>query len=65
MASTNTAIDGDDDVYELSPIESTEAIPAEWRAPATYTLEMAVRCARDAWRCVPNAIASFQRSCRA
>ncbi len=44
MASTNTAIDDSDDVYELSPIESAEAIPAEWRAPATYTLEMAVHC---------------------
>ncbi len=44
MASTSTAIDNDDVVYELSPIEAAEPIPAEWRAPATYTLEMAVHC---------------------
>jgi hypothetical protein len=43
MASTSTASD-DDDVYELSPIEAAEPIPAEWRSPATYALEMAVRC---------------------
>ncbi len=44
MASTNIRIDNNDEVYELSPIEAAEDIPAEWRAAATYTLEMAVRC---------------------
>jgi hypothetical protein len=44
MASTNRALDDSDDVYELSPIEAADPIPAEWRAPATYTLEMAVHC---------------------
>ena len=42
MASSSTALN-DDDVYELSPVE-TAAIPAEWRSAATYTLEMAVKC---------------------
>ena len=43
MASTSRAIDNDD-VYDLSAVEAAEPIPSEWRAPATYTLEMAVRC---------------------
>ena len=38
-----TAADADD-VYELPPVESVEAIPDAWQSPATYTLEMAVRC---------------------
>ena len=45
MASTNRAADANnEDVYELTPIEAAEPIPHEWRAPATYTLEMALRC---------------------
>ena len=42
MAISSTSLN-DDDVYELSPVE-TAAIPAEWRSAATYTLEMAVKC---------------------
>src|SRR5262245_8560273 len=41
VATSSTALN-DDDVYELSPVE-TAAIPAEWRSAATYTLEMAVK----------------------
>ena len=33
-----------DDVYELPPVENADAIPDVWQSPATYTLEMAVRC---------------------
>jgi hypothetical protein len=33
-----------DDVYELPPVESADSLPAVWQSPATYTLEMAVRC---------------------
>ena len=33
-----------DDVYELPPVENADAIPDTWQSPATYTLEMAVRC---------------------
>jgi DNA-directed RNA polymerase subunit RPC12/RpoP len=33
-----------DDVYELPPVESAGSIPDLWQTPATYTLEMAVRC---------------------
>ena len=33
-----------DDVYELPPVDSTDAIPDAWQNPATYTLEMTVRC---------------------
>jgi hypothetical protein len=45
MAFMNRAADAsNDDVYELSTIEAAEQIPHEWRAPATYALEMAVRC---------------------
>ena len=43
MATRLTAADADD-VYELPPVESVEAIPDAWQNPATYTLEMAVRC---------------------
>jgi DNA-directed RNA polymerase subunit RPC12/RpoP len=33
-----------DDVYELPPVDSADVIPDLWQTPATYTLEMAVRC---------------------
>jgi DNA-directed RNA polymerase subunit RPC12/RpoP len=33
-----------DDVYELPPVESVDDIPDVWQSPATYTLEMNVRC---------------------
>jgi len=44
MATASKATD--DDVYELSPIEAADSIPAEWRASSTalYTLEVPVRC---------------------
>ena len=43
MATRATAIDLDD-VYELPPVETADTIPDVWQSPATYTLEMAVRC---------------------
>lgn len=43
MATRATALEMDD-VYELPPVESADAIPDVWQSPATYTLEMAVRC---------------------
>jgi DNA-directed RNA polymerase subunit RPC12/RpoP len=33
-----------DDVYELPPVDSLDAIPDSWQSPAIYTLEMNVRC---------------------
>jgi DNA-directed RNA polymerase subunit RPC12/RpoP len=33
-----------DDVYVLPPVDSADAIPDSWQSPATYTMEMAVRC---------------------
>ena len=33
-----------DDVYELPPVDSVDAIPDAWQSSATYTLEMTVRC---------------------
>ena len=33
-----------DDVYVLPAVDSTDVIPDSWQNPATYTLEMAVRC---------------------
>ena len=41
---SRTSVAGIDDVYELPPVESAESIPDLWQSPATYTLEMAVRC---------------------
>jgi hypothetical protein len=35
---------GADDVYELPPVDSVDAIPDAWQNPAVYTLEMNVRC---------------------
>ncbi|MCU1384275.1 MAG: hypothetical protein JWL71_2972 [Acidobacteria bacterium] len=35
---------GGDDVYELPPVDSVDAIPDAWQNPAVYTLEMNVRC---------------------
>jgi hypothetical protein len=45
MRGTNPAFD-DNDVYDLTPNEPAEPIPAEWRASAmaAYKLETAVRC---------------------
>jgi len=33
-----------EDVYELPPADSIDAIPEAWQSPAIYTLEMNVRC---------------------
>ena len=33
-----------DDVYELPPVESVDAIPDAWQNSAVYTLEANVRC---------------------
>ena len=33
-----------DDVYELPPVDSVDAIPDAWQSSAMYTLEMTVRC---------------------
>ena len=33
-----------DDVYELPPVESADALPEIWQNSATYTLEMSVMC---------------------
>ena len=33
-----------DDVYELPPVDSVDAIPDAWQSSAIYTLEMTVRC---------------------
>ena len=41
--SSNVTIDSDD-VYVLPAVDSTDVIPDSWQNPATYTLEMAVRC---------------------
>jgi hypothetical protein len=41
---TRPATADSDDVYELPPVESVDALPDVWQSPATYTLEMAVRC---------------------
>ena len=43
MATRAIAVDMDD-VYELPPVGSADAIPDVWQSPATYTMEMAVRC---------------------
>jgi hypothetical protein len=43
MATRATAV-GVDDVYELPAVEGSDAIPDVWQSPATYTLEMTVRC---------------------
>ena len=43
MATRTTAVEMDD-VYELPSVENISAIPDVWQNPATYTLEMAVRC---------------------
>src|SRR4051812_15751722 len=43
VAPRATAVDIED-VYELPSVESADAIPDLWQTPATYTLEMAVRC---------------------
>src|SRR3954451_7068247 len=41
---TRPSAAGGDDVYELPPVESVDDIPEVWQSPATYTLEMTVRC---------------------
>jgi hypothetical protein len=43
MATRATAVETDD-VYELPPVDSADVIPDLWQTPATYNLEMAVRC---------------------
>jgi hypothetical protein len=43
VATRATAVEMDD-VFELPPVESADSIPDLWQTPATYTLEMAVRC---------------------
>ena len=41
---TKSNVSAGDDVYELPPVESVDDIPEAWQSPATYTLEMNVRC---------------------
>jgi DNA-directed RNA polymerase subunit RPC12/RpoP len=43
MARRTTVLEMDD-VYELPPVESSDAIPDLWQSPATYDLEASVRC---------------------